>query len=173
MGILLGLVAAIGTLGVILWRLQAAATATKDIVETASEVKGLFRGWQWRSKFAKSSLDLVQDPREAVAAMLVAVAQSDGHMTAREKQAIIETLSEHICATPTQAEELLAHGRWMTRNAHNLDACLAKLAAVIKKSCSPEQIADVLAMVQHVAAAEGKPGSIEAEAVVRLQRLLC
>jgi uncharacterized tellurite resistance protein B-like protein len=164
--------AAIGTLGVILWRMQLAATATKEMVETANEVKGLFRGWSWRNKFARSSLDLVQDPREAVAAILVAVAQSDGQMTDREKQAIVASLTERVGATSTQAEELLAHGRWMTRDVHNLDACLAKLAPVLKKACTPEQIADVLAMVGAVASADDRPSGIEAEALIRLERLL-
>ena len=68
MSILMGLLALMGTLGVILWRLNAAADAAKGLVETADDARGLFRRWKWRSKLAENPLDLIQDPREAAAA---------------------------------------------------------------------------------------------------------
>src|SRR5262249_783882 len=123
-------------------------------------------------KLAGSPLDLVQDPREAAVAMMVAVAQSDGAMTDRERQVIMAELVARIGATERQAEELLAHGRWLTRDVRDIDHCLDKLAPVIKRQGSPDQNRDVLKMLYSVATAEGQPGQIEGAALSRLARAL-
>jgi uncharacterized tellurite resistance protein B-like protein len=172
MHILVAVVTALGAIGVILWRLHMAAEAAKGLAETASDARGLFRRWRWQRKLASNPLDLVQDPREAAVAMMVSVAQSDGAMTDRERQVIIAELVARIGATERQAEELLAHGRWLTRDVRDVDYCLDKLAPLIKRQCSPDQTRDVLAMLHKVANAEGRPGEIEGAALVRVARAL-
>lgn len=172
MHILLALVAALGTLGIILWRLHMAAEAAKGLAETANEARGLIRGWRWRRKLAKNPLDLVQDPREAAAALMVAMAHSDGVLTERERQVI---LAEAVCrfeATERQAQELLAHARWLTRDVRDVDQCIARLAPLIRRTCDPDQICDVIEMVSKVAAAEGAPGAVEQQALDGLKRAL-
>ena len=170
--ILAGIVTVLGIIGVVLWRLHMAAVAAKGLAETANDARGLFRRWRWQRKFASNPLDLVQDPREAAVAMMVAVAQSDGAMTDRERQVIITELVARIGATERQAEELLAHGRWLTRDVRDIDHCLDKLAPLIKRQCSPEQYSDVLQMLNKVASAEAQPGEIEVAALARVSRAL-
>jgi len=172
MHILVAIVTMLGIIGVILWRLHMAAEAAKGLAETANDARGLFRRWRWQRKFAGNPLDLVEDPREAAVAMMVAVAQSDGAMTDRERQIIKAELVARIGATERQAEELLAHGRWLTRDVRDIDYCLDKLAPLIKRQCSPDQSRDVLAMLSSVANAEGDPGEIEGAALARVSRAL-
>jgi len=172
MHILVAIVTMLGIIGVILWRLHMAAEAAKGLAETANDARGLFRRWRWQRKFAGNPLDLVEDPREAAVAMMVAVAQSDGAMTDRERQVIKAELVARIGATEGQADELLAHGRWLTRDVRDIDYCLDKLAPLIKRQCSPDQNRDVLAMLSSVANAEGDPGEIEGAALARVSRAL-
>ena len=172
MHILVAIVTALGIIGVILWRLHMAAEAAKGLAETANDARGLFRRWRWQRKLASNPLDLVQDPREAAVAMMVAVAQSDGAMTDRERQVILAELVARIGATERQAEELLAHGRWLTRDVRDIDYCLDKLAPLIKRHCSPDQNRDVLEMLYSVARVEGQPGEIEGAALARVSRAL-
>src|SRR5215510_5026399 len=172
MHILVAIVTMLGIIGVILWRLHMAAEAAKGLAETANDARGLFRRWRWQRKFAKNPLDLIEDPREAAVAMMVAVAQSDGAMTDRERQVILGELGTRIGATERQAEELLAHGRWLTREVQDIDYCLDKLAPLIQRQCSPEQQRDVVDMLDSVASVEGRPGEIEGAALARVQRAL-
>jgi uncharacterized tellurite resistance protein B-like protein len=172
MSILLALVAAIGTIGVILWRLQSAAEAARGLAETADEARGLFRRWGWRRKFAADPLDLIKDPREAAAAMMVALAQSDGAMTERERRVILQEIVRHFEATSKQAEELLAHSRWLVREVRDLDRCFLKLSPLIQHTCSPDQVRDILAMLENVAASEPQQNSIERDAVARFARAI-
>lgn len=172
MHILVAVVSVLGIIGIILWRLHMAAEAAKGLVETANDARGLFRRWRWQRKLASNPLDLIADPREAAVAMMVAVAQSDGAMTDRERQVILAELVARIGATEQQAEELLAHGRWLTRDVRDIDHCLDKLAPLIKRQCSPDQTRDVLEMLYSVASVEGRPGEIEGAALARVARAL-
>ena len=172
MHIVVAIVTVLGIIGVVLWRLHMAAEAAKGLAETANDARGLFRRWRWQRKLARNPLDLIQDPREAAVAMMVAVAQSDGAMTDREQQAIKAELVARIGATERQAEELLAHGRWLTRDVRDVDYCLDKLTPLIKRQCSPDQKRDMLEMLRSVASAEGQPGEIEGAALARVSRAL-
>lgn len=166
------LLAAIGVVGMILWRLNQAAEASRNIGEAALDARGLFKRWSWQRKFAKSNLELVQDPREAAVTMMVALAQSDGAITERERRAILMQIVKRFGATGVQAEAMMAHGRWFARDAADVSRCVQKLTPLVKRSCTPEQIEDILIMVEDVAAAEGVPGAIERDAVEKLRHTL-
>ncbi len=166
------LLAAMGTIGIILWRLNLAAEAAKGLADTAADARGLFRRWGWQRKFAKDPLDLIQDPREAAVAIMIAVAQSDGAMTERERAAILAEAMSRFGANKKQAEELLAHGRWITREARDPDNCIRKLAPILERCCASEQRADVIEMTARVASAEGSPGDIEQRALSKLRQAL-
>ncbi len=166
------LLAAMGTVGIILWRLHMASEAARGLVETANDARGLMRRWGWQRKFAKDPLDLIQDPREAAVAIMVAVAQSDGAMTERERAAILEEAMRRFGASSKQAEDLLAHGRWITRDVRDPDNCIRKLAPILERHCAADQRADVIDMTARVASAEGQPGDIEERALVKLRQAL-
>ena len=108
--------AILGVAGLILFRLQQAANATRDIADAADEARGLFRRWGWRRKQLKSPLEAIDDAREAAAAMMVAVAQCDGAITERERTAIVAEMSKRFGATEPQAETLLARARWSVQD---------------------------------------------------------
>src|SRR5262249_60557526 len=92
MHILVAVVSALGIIGVILWRLHMAAEATKGLVETANDARGLFRRWRWQRKLASNPLDLIEDPREAAGAMMVAVAPADAATISRARQVMLSEL---------------------------------------------------------------------------------
>jgi uncharacterized tellurite resistance protein B-like protein len=172
MHILALLTAVLGAIGVILWRLHMAADAAKGLAETASDAHGLFRRLGWQRKLAKDALDLVSDPREAAAAMMVALAQSDGAMTERERRTILVQIVQRLGASGRQAEELLAHGRWLTRDVKDTNRCFQKLVPFLQRTCDRGQIQDVLDMLNDVSLAEGTPGVLEVDALMRLRQAL-
>jgi uncharacterized tellurite resistance protein B-like protein len=166
------ILAVLGGAGVVLWRLYMAAEAARGLADAANDARGFFRRRSWQRKFAKSNLDLVQDPREAVAAMMVSLAQSDGAMTERERRAVLTAIVQRFGSSGQQAEELLAHGRWLVRDVQEAGDCFRKLTPFLKKSCSRDQIRDLLSMLDSVANAEGPPGGVEASALKQLRLAL-
>jgi uncharacterized membrane protein YebE (DUF533 family) len=100
MHILAALGAVLAVLVIVLFRMQQAANAARDIADVANDARGLFRRWSWRRKHAKHPLDTIDDARETAAAMMVAIAQSDGSITERERTAITAEMTKRFGATP-------------------------------------------------------------------------
>jgi uncharacterized tellurite resistance protein B-like protein len=160
--------AILGVAGLILFRLQQAANATRDIADAADEARGLFRRWGWRRKQLKSPLEAIDDAREAAAAMMVAAAQSDGAITERERVAIVAEMSKHFGATERQAEELLARARWSVKDQTDAAEVFRRLTPLIVRSCGPTERADLLAMLQAVAQVDGTSDQVLAQDIARL-----
>jgi uncharacterized tellurite resistance protein B-like protein len=168
-GMLLG---ALATFGVILWRLHLAAEAAKGLAESAEAAHGMLRRWRWRRKATSDPLADVEDPREAAAAMMVAVALSDGALTERERQAILAEITTRFQTTPRQADDLLARARWIVRDVHDVDRGLERLTPIVARMLAASERRELIQMLQAIAAAERPPGSIERLAILRLARAL-
>lgn len=172
MHILAGLVALIGVVGVLLWRLHSAAEAAKGLTEAAGEVHGLFRRAAWRRKINKDLLATIDDSRLAAVALMTSLAQSDGAMTEAEHRAILAESREILGADDKLGPELLAHARWLVRDVPDADEVFRRLTPVIVRNCNSEQRAQLLAMLERIAAAEGVAGAAERRTLERLSRAL-
>lgn len=150
------LAAAIGVVVVILWRMQQAASAARDIADAANDTRGLLRGWLWRRKAITNPLDAVDDPREAAVALMAVVAGFDGAMSERERAVIEEQARTRFGATPSQAVELLARARWLVKDSADPAEVMRRLAPVIRKRLNAAEQAELIAMLEAVASAEGR-----------------
>lgn len=150
------ILAALGVVLFILWRMQQAANASRDIADAADEVRGLMRGWSWRRKANTNPLDLIDDPREAAAVLMVAAAQSDAPISERERAAMLEQMVVRFGATQGQADELLARARWLAREATDPGEVMRRLYGVVSEKLGPGQRAELIEMLEAVAAADGR-----------------
>ena len=139
MGIVATLVAAMGAIGVLLWRLNQASDAAKGVMQTAEDTRGFFRRMAWRRKSGKNPLDTLTDPREAAVTMMAAVAQWDAAMSDREMTAIKAQITQHFQASDALASELLATGRWLARDVTDLGAFLRRASPSILAKCTPKE----------------------------------
>ncbi len=145
---ILGVIAAlIGAVSFALWRLNSAADAVRNLSGAAEDAHGLWRRFTWRRKLAKDRLELIKDPREAAAGMLVAVAQMDGALTAGEQVALVAEFRKTFEMTEPQAQELLARSRWSVGEVRDLDRCLFKLGLLL----DVEQKRDALNLMERTA----------------------
>lgn len=166
------IVAVIGGILFVLWRMQQAANATRDIAEAAGEVQGLFRRWQWSRKASKHPLETVTDPKEAAAAMLVAVAQADGPLTEAESTVIRTRMSSVFGASRTEAEELLARGRWLTKDSVDAGNVFRRVLPVVQKSLGPAERRELIEMLKVTASANGVADHTSAADIERLAQQL-
>ncbi|HXE87666.1 MAG TPA: TerB family tellurite resistance protein [Hyphomicrobiaceae bacterium] len=160
--------AVLGAAALILFRMQQAANAARDIADAADEARGLFRRWGWRRRQLKSPLEAVEDAREAAAVMMVAAAQSDGAITERERAAIAAEMVKHFGATERQAEELLARARWLVQDRTDAGEVFRRLTPVIVRTCGVTERADLIGMLQAVAAVDGRSDEVLAQDISRL-----
>jgi uncharacterized tellurite resistance protein B-like protein len=95
-----------------------------------------------------------QDPRVAVAAMMVAVATEDGPLTPVQEQRILSELASRLRLGPDLAQTCLAGGKRLARGVQgDLNSRLHQLVAPIEAQCSLEEKRDVIDMLHLVAGA--------------------
>ena len=145
------ILAILGTVLAVLFRMQQAANAARDLADAADEARGFFRRWGWRRKHLKHPLDAVDDAREAATVMMVAAAQSDGNITERERLAIVAEVTRRFGATPSQAEEL---------------------TPLILRTCGPTERSDLVEMLGTVAAADGPSDEVVTQDIALLAHKL-
>ena len=172
MGIILALLAAMGAVGVLLWRIQVASDAARGAIQAADEARGFFRRLAWSRKASRSPLDLVSDPREAAAAMRVAVAEYDGAMTDAERSLILGEMIDHFDSTQKEAEELLARGRWLGKDVRELAQALRRLAGPIEQRLEEKERRDLIDMLRLVAGPGSVRDSVPHQAILRLEEQL-
>lgn len=126
-------------------------------------MRGMFRGRASRRKANQNPLDLIADPREAAACMMVVVAESDGNMTDAEKSAIVTEMAKAFGATRKQGEEMLAHARFLARDQRDTANVFRRLATVTKTKLGAEERQQLVDMLVEIARTDGEP----AEAIVR------
>jgi len=160
--------AILGVAALVLFRMQQAAHAARDIADAADEARGLFRRWGWRRRQLRSPLDAVDDAREAAAAMMVAAAQADGSITERERVAITAAMAKHFGATERQAEELLARARWLVQDRTDPGEVFRRLTPLIVRTCAPTERADLVGMLETVAKADGRSDEVVMHDISRL-----
>jgi uncharacterized tellurite resistance protein B-like protein len=172
MHILALIVSVLGGILFVIWRMQQAANATRDIAEAAGEVRGFFRRWQWWRKANANPMDLVEDPKEAAAAMLVAVAQADGPLSEKERAAILAQMREEFGIGDSVAEELLARGRWLAKDSVDPANVFRRLTPLILKSLAPPERRSLVGMLHAVAAVDGRDASAAGRDIERLKQAL-
>jgi uncharacterized tellurite resistance protein B-like protein len=172
MHILAILGAVLGVVLVILFRMQQAANAARDIANAADEARGFFRRWGWRRKQVTNPLDTIDDAREAAAAMMVATAQSDGSITERERTAITAEMTKRFGATQQQAEELLARARWLVQDRNDAGEVYRRLTPFILRACGPTERSDLIEMLGIVANADGRADEVVQQDIASLTRSL-
>lgn len=151
MGILAALLAAMVAVGVFLWRFNVASQAARELVDTADEARGFFRRLAWSRKLKKHPLDMVEDPREAATAMMVALAQYKGPLTETQERLILGEMVSNFDMLGAEAREMLARARWMTREATEVHHTLSRLAPAIEKKCTETEKRDLVGMLKVVA----------------------
>jgi uncharacterized tellurite resistance protein B-like protein len=115
---------------------------------------------------------MVDDARLAAAVMVAATAQHDGAITAEEQTWIVGQFRDVLGLSTQQAGELLAHARFIAKDADNLDNCFRRMAPVIKKACGQSEKAELIGMLQGVLAINPMSSEIERQAVEMLTRNL-
>ena len=90
MHILLGLAAVLGVVAVWLIRLNMAAKAAHDLKDEFDSARGAYRRAHFRKQAEQNPLESISDPREAAAALLTAIAQTDRRLGEAQEAHLVE-----------------------------------------------------------------------------------
>ncbi|MBU4163495.1 MAG: hypothetical protein KKF36_05200 [Alphaproteobacteria bacterium] len=160
MHILLGLLTLLAGIGVWVWRLRMARQGLDAAADIARTVANAPRRLAFRYKAGQGGLDLIDDPREAAAIMMMQVALArGGRLTGRQSDVIEAEIREHFDYTPGEAEDLAAHAAWVSQTCPPARDTMTRLSRMIVNSprLGPKEVVDLDAMLVAVSEAEELP----------------
>lgn len=169
----MAILGALGAVGLVLWRIKMAADAARDLAETADDARKFVRRTRWKSRQKAGQRPVPDDPRLAVAAMMAAIAETDGALSDAERAAILNEITTRFQFSPADAEALLAEGRWLSKDAGDLSSFLRRMDPAVRAACTDEERRDLIVMLTVVAEADsGVADPIAAQAIETLRRAL-
>lgn len=160
MHMLIGLLAVLTAIGVWAWRLRMAKRGLDVATDIAKTVASAPRRLAFKYRMGKGGLDLIDDPREAAAIMLIQVALArGGPLTPLQSDVIEAEMCEHFQYLPSEAENLAAHAAWVSQSCPPATVTMTQLSKLIVNApqLGPKEVIDLDAMLVAVSEAEGVP----------------
>ena len=154
---ILGILVAIGVWS---WRLRMARDGAREAVDLARSAANLPRRLAFKYRAGRNGLDLIDDPREAAAIMMMEVARArGGPLTERQNDAISDEIMRHFSFSQEEAHELVAHAAWVTNKAPLPQETMRRLSQKIvgDRYLGPKEVVDLDGMLEAVSEAEGTP----------------
>ncbi|QPH54003.1 TerB family tellurite resistance protein [Pontivivens ytuae] len=171
MPILIMLLGAIGAAAIWYWRIKAAREMGGELLDAANDVRLAARRFGYRRKHNVHPGDSIDDPRIAATGLLIAIAESDGALTAAELEAVRLEIQRVFDIASEEADELIAVGRWVIGQCGGAQPALRRLAKRLRVLAGGDVLPDLMKMGSAVAAVGGN--NIEAqEAIAQIRRTI-
>jgi len=167
MHILIAILSVVGVAASLIIRAGMIARAGRELGDAASNVAGAARRARFRRKTERPALAQLEDPREAVAALMVAIAKVEGDLTERQIEKLEHLIETRLDFSP--GSELLAHARWLTSDAVEPGAVLHRVSRFIAQSCTDEQKHDIADILTEVALLGGQPDPLQSATIEQLR----
>lgn len=170
MHIVIAIASAIGAILFFIIRVGMAARAAKELGGAASDAVGAVRRARFRRKTTRSPLTQLEDPREAVAALMVAISKTEGDLTSEQIDTMKRLIADRLAFD--DPAELLAHARWLTHEAAEPGVIVQRVSSFLASNCNEEQKADIIAVLTEVAEVDGPPSPIQQQTINHLKNNL-
>lgn len=160
MHILLTVLAILTAIGVWAWRLHMARRGLEEIADLAKTAANAPRRLAFRYRAGKGGIDLIEDPREAAAIMMMMVALArGGPLSPRQSEVIEAEIAGHFSFTAQEAEELAAHAAWIASSQLPGPAEMRRMSRLVVNApqLGPKEVVDLDSMLVAVSEAEGLP----------------
>ena len=173
MHIIIAVVTLLGAAALWYWRVKAAREAGGEILDTANDVRLAARRLMYKRKHIVHPADSVDDPRLAASGIVVAVATMDTPISQAEITALTNACQSTFDVTEREALDIVSFGRWVSGQCNTNGEAVRRLSKVVLKTAGVDAGADLIAMIQEVATADGnRIGEDEQEAIDTVRRIL-
>ncbi len=160
MHLLLVILGVLSVIGVWAWRLRMARRGLEELGRAADTLANAPRRMRFRYLADRGGVDLIEDPREAAAIMMMLTALARGDALTDAHGDIIEAeIRDNFGLSAIEAEELAAHAAWAAQTIATPESAMRKLSRLILNApgLGPKEIVDLDAMLVSVSEAEGLP----------------
>lgn len=171
MHILMMLFGALAAIGVIIWRIQMAAHAARELGDMAKTAANLPRRLAFRRKSGKRGSRLVEDPREAAVILMLEIARAAGEISREQKNKINDIIVDQFQFTAEDAAELMVQASWVAQDEAGTDALHRRMAKLIQSKVSEAELIDLDFMLSEVSEAEGRPTPAQMDIIVTFRQI--
>lgn len=154
MHIIMMVIGVLAGLGALIWRIQMAAQAAREVGDLAKTAANLPRRLAFRHKTGKRGSKLVTDPREAATVLMLEIARENGDISKEQKTAICDMICEHFDFSAEDAEELMTQAAWVSQEEARTTGLQKKMIRLIMSSVTEAELVSLSEMLEHVARAE-------------------
>ena len=170
MHILIAVASVVGGLLFFIIRAGMAIRAGRELTNAASDAVGAVRRSRFRRKTTRSPLTQLDDPREAVAALMVAMSKTEGDLTSDQIETMERLIGERL--NHDNPSELVAHARWLTHEAAEPGVVVQRVSSFLSMNCNEEQKADIIAILSEMVEVGGPPSAIQQQTINHLKNNL-
>ena len=142
------------------WRLRMARRGLDELGQAAKTVANAPRRLAFKWRAGRGGVELIEDPREAAAIMMMMVALGRGApLSARQADMIEAEIRTHFSFSVQEAEELAAHAAWVAGSQLPGEEQMRRLSRLVVNApqLSPKEVVDLDTMLVAVSEAEGLP----------------
>ncbi len=147
-------------------RLKALGGAARDVHKIAKRVQNAPRKFAFMHRAGRSGLRAVDDPREASTILMVLMAGGYGEKPMEpEYQHVMQVEAAKVFELePHEAEDLITHAVWMTREVELVSGVVLRMTQMIKQTpgIGPTELVDLYEMLDAVGQAAGPPNAEQA-----------
>lgn len=157
MHIIMMIIGALATIGAIIWRIQVAAQAARQMGDMAKTAANLPRKFAFRHKTGKRGSRLVTDPREAAVILMLEIARAKGDISREYREKIHEIIREQFDFSDDDAEALIVQAAWVSQEEAGTDSLHRRMAKLVQAKVSEADLIDLDFMLTQVSEADGEP----------------
>jgi len=143
-------------IGAILFWLSRAANNARDVADAAQELSNLPRKLRYRKQAGKQGLDLIEEPVEAAAILMISIARMDGLRRVSDKQAeaISGQLETQMLLPADDAKDMVIQLRSLTQYLKQADSTLFPMIKLLQTKVTKSEAKDLSSMMLDVAATD-------------------
>ncbi|MBI1263445.1 MAG: hypothetical protein GC187_01765 [Alphaproteobacteria bacterium] len=150
MHIILAILGALVTVGIIIWRVRMAMEAAREIADLAGEAANLPRKLRFRAKARRGGIETIDDPREAAAVLLCGAAAFENPLTPGDKAALAQELSALLQISAADADELTARGAWHVNRMNDPLNAVHPLTDIIVQKAGADAMASLIPVLDRI-----------------------
>lgn len=121
-----------------------------------------------RERATRAPLRVIDDPREAAMVLLTSLAMQRGEITAEQNVALSRIATERL-GLGGKAEHHTTRAAFAARQARDANAVVADLTPLFHTRLNPEEMDDLFAMIEEIAALHGGPTEAQEAMIDRLR----
>lgn len=166
------IIAILGAAAAAFWAFTHFVNAAQEGREAIRDAKGVVRRGKWNRRIDQRLIENLSDPREAGAILAYQIAQYDGAVTERQRDALVSDMGATFQADAETAEGLFAFARMAVGEINDAGNSVRKILRPVADVCTAPEKADLIALLERTAEIEGAPDDAQRLLIAEARRVL-